>query len=273
MKHQSATLHFLFGALLCVLFLLPAASSIAQTGATQATTVDQLKAELKDQNKNLSQASPQDLERLQEGGSWSERVLKIGNSTFILNLGLILAIGIIMVVVIIMFFTPLGLLFFRGGLHAFVGSILKVTGISPGDEGFGNHLIKEPRGYLKQYQHVGVRTAFRHYMHKSFIPNYKNNVTALAFMGTAFLICMIGLRGVKFMTPQSPDLIIIAIIIEMTVLMFLGLTTWYEKEDEDQSGVPGFPNKQLSLADVEAKLDELKDQFKRTVDGERGMRP
>jgi hypothetical protein len=271
MKHQSAILYFLFGALLCVLFLIPASKGFAQQDAGQLITVDQLEAQLRQDNRNLSQATPQDLERLAEGGRWSAYVLKIGNSIFILNIAAIFTIGIILVFVVVMFFTPLGLAFFRGGLHAFAGSVLKATGISPGQEGFGYHLMTKPREALKKAD--GVRNAFRHYMHHDFIPNYKNNVTALAFMGTAFLICMIGLRGVKFMTPQSPDLIIIAIIIEMTVLMFLGLTTWYEKEEDEETGPGGLPNKQLSLDDVERRLEDLKEQFRNEVGRERQMRP
>ncbi|MBN1446542.1 MAG: hypothetical protein JXA28_01325, partial [Bacteroidetes bacterium] len=63
----------------------------------------------------------------------------------------------------------------------------------------------------------------------------RNNVTAAAFLGTAFLILVIGLRGIKFLVPQHPDLVIAAIIVEITVLCMLGLTTWYERSDELQS--------------------------------------
>jgi arginine exporter protein ArgO len=79
------------------------------------------------------------------------------------------------------------------------------------------------------------------YMHNEFIPQYKNNITAVAFMGTAFLILNIGLRGVMFMVAHEPTLIIIAILVEMIVLILLGLTTWYEKsldgKKEEETGL------------------------------------
>jgi hypothetical protein len=78
---------------------------------------------------------------------------------------------------------------------------------------------------------------------------------------------------VKFMTAHQPDLIVIAIIVEITVLLLLGMTTWYEKEEKEEEGQgQGLPGKQLSLAEVERKLDALKTELENSVRTETGLR-
>ena len=206
---------------------------------------------------------------IEPGGDLTEYVFRIGRSTFITN---ILAIWIVVglsAFIVIMFFTPIGLFLFRGGLHAFVGGVIKATGIS---KRFGEHLMKEPRKWLNREK--SVRNAFALYMHNEFIPEYKNNITAIAFIGTAFLIANIGLRGVKFMVAHQPDFILIAIIVEITVLCLLGLTTWYEKEeDEDALGAgAGITGKQLTIREVNEKLDQLKNELESSVESEMNLR-
>ena len=94
----------------------------------------------------------------------------------------------------------------------------------------------------------------------------ENNVTAVAFMGTAFLIAMIGLRGIKFFVAHQPDWIMYALIVEITVLLLLGLTQWYESDEEgtEPEGI-GKGGRELSLREVEEKLDMLKREFEESV--------
>ena len=254
--------------------LLPLASSFAQS-KEEMMTLDQYKAQLRQEGtgRNLSMATHEELSKLIEGGPLTEQVLKIGNATFIMNLLVIYIVAGVSLAVILMFFTPLGLALFRGNLHAFIGAVLKATGVSGGNNGFGAHLIKKPKEALAKHKGEGVRMAFAYYMHNDFIKNYKNNITAIAFIGTAFLILNIGLRGVKFMVAHQPDLIVIAILVEITVLCLLGLTTWYEKEEKEEAGEgAGMPGKQLTLADVERRLDALKQELEESVTSETGLR-
>ncbi|MFZ1730701.1 MAG: hypothetical protein WBQ23_10475 [Bacteroidota bacterium] len=245
----------------------------------EQVTLEQMKMKLRDEgkNRNLSQLTHAELELIKpsEGGLISnlfnpELVTKVGNSTFIMNMLAITLVITISGFVVLFFFTPIGLFLFRGSMHTFVGAILKSSGIS---KKFGDNLMTGPKKWLK-HENGSVRAAFALYMHNDFIPQYKNNITAIAFMGTAFLILNIGLRGVKFMTAHQPDLIVIAIIVEITVLLLLGMTTWYEKEeDEDQEGGgQKIPGKQLSLADVERRLDALKSELEASVRTETGLR-
>ena len=256
--------------LLVCAFLIPAASGFAQS-KEEMMTLDQYKAFLRDEGKgrDLSQATHEELTKILPGGSMSEKVVKIGISTFILNLTAIYLVAIIAITVILLFFTPFGLFVFRGSLHAMVGAVLKASGLS---KRFGEHLMTEPKKWLR-LKNGRVREAFGTYMHNDFIPQYKNNITAIAFLGTAFLIGNIGLRGVKFMVAHQPDLIIIAILVEITVLCLLGLTTWYEKEEDDETGTaPGQPGKQLTLVDVERRLDALKKELEESVSTEAHLR-
>jgi hypothetical protein len=244
-------------------------------GEETMMTLDQMKMKLRDEGRNLSQLTAEELKLIKEseGGYFAnmfstEFVMKIGISTFIMNMLAITLVILIAGFVVLFFFTPVGLFLFRGALHSFIGALLKATGIS---KKFGDHLMTHPKKWLQKES--SVRQAFALYMHNEFIPEYKNNITAIAFIGTAFLILNIGLRGVKFMTAHQPDLIVIAIIVEITVLLLLGLTTWYEKEEEEETGAgAGMPGKQLSLADVERRLDALKQELEASVRTETGLR-
>ncbi|MBN1447157.1 MAG: hypothetical protein JXA28_04445 [Bacteroidetes bacterium] len=278
MKRSGFIRHLMFGTLVfAVLFAVAAPIATAQHGAGDMKTLEEMKRVLRDEGKgrDLSQLTHPELESIREspGGYFgnlfnTEYVFKIGNATFIINMFAINLIILIAGTVVLFFFTPIGLFLFRGSLHAFVGAILKGTGLS---NKFGEHLMKEPKKWLQREK--SVRGAFALYMHNEFIPEYKNNITAIAFMGTAFLILNIGLRGVKFMTAHQPDLIVIAIVVEITVLMLLGLTTWYEKEEEEEAGAgAGMPGKQLTLAEVERRLDALKEELETSVRTETGMR-
>ena len=258
-----------FVLLLVCAFLIPSVAGFAQS-KEEMMTLDQYKAFLRDEGKgrDLSQATHEELTKILPGGSLSERVVKIGIATFILNLTAIYTVALVSICVIVLFFTPFGLFIFRGSLHAMVGAVLKASGLS---KRFGEHLMNEPKKWLR-LKNGRVREAFATYMHNDFIPQYKNNITAIAFIGTAFLIGNIGLRGVKFMVAHQPDLIIIAILVEITVLCLLGLTTWYEKEEEEPSGEgPGQPGKQLTLSEVERKIDALKKDLEESVQSTRDM--
>ncbi len=279
MKSSGFLRHLVLGALLVAMFSAFAAPVLyAQEGGSDMISLEEMKNKLRDEGRgrDLSQLTHSELELIKKspGGMIgnlfnTEYVFKIGISTFILNLFAIMLVTFISFFVVVFFFTPIGIFLFRGGLHAFVGAILKSTGLSTK---FGDHLIKKPKYWLQKEKRV--RQGFAMYMHNDFIPDYKNNITAIAFIGTAFLILNIGLRGVKFMTAHEPSLIVIAILVEITVLLLLGMTTWYEKEEkDDEAGAgAGLPGKQLSLAEVERKLDALKQELESSVRTETGLR-
>jgi hypothetical protein len=216
----------------------PTQPSMTLNDAAHATvTLAQLKSSLASEGRSISGASYRELERLSEspGGLsanlWNaEYVFRIGESTFIVDMRLISTVTLAAFVIVLVLFSPLGFTLFRGGAHALLGSVLQFLRIAPE---YGEHLRTEPRKWLAREQ--SARLAFRRYMHSAFIPAYRNNITAIAFLGTAFLIMSIGFRGIKFMVPHQPEMIIAAIIVEITVLCMLGLSTWYERSESEQA--------------------------------------
>ena len=54
----------------------------------------------------------------------------------------------------------------------------------------------------------------------------------MAYGGAAFLIVAIGIRGLKFIPPQKPSFILLAIFLEFTMLLLLAITLFYTEEEE-----------------------------------------
>ena len=258
---------------LAMLFL-PLVVGIAQ----QTYTLDEFTERLRSESpsRTLNQATPEELDLLRAtpGGMAANLftpryVVRIGVSTFIIDMRLISTMTLLSLSVVVLFFTPAGLWLFRGGLHRFVGGALDRSGLA---KDFGRHLAKQPVRWLRQQG--SVRKAFALYMHNEFIPQYKNNITAIAFMGTAFLILNIGLRGIKFMVAHQPDMIILAIIVEITVLCLLGLTTWYEKHVANGPSLAEqlLPGHDLDSSLVIDRLQQMIQELREGVDREQNLR-
>lgn len=266
MKHDvsaSPVVHkavFLFS--ICALFIVSFSPTLfaQHEGAAPSKDIVTFERELHEQGRNLSMAEPEELAQLKDGGPLSMSVLKIGRSVFIINWIPIIILGGISIFTIVFFFTPIGLFLTRGKLTSAIGSLIITLGIS---KEFGESLKHLEKWLVKK---GSVREGFKEYMHTEFIEKYKNNVTAIAFMGTAFLIAMIGLRGIKFFVVHQPDWIMYALLVEITVLLLLGLTTWYEEElrGPEPEGT-GRGGRELSLNEVEQALDRLKREFEENV--------
>ena len=65
-----------------------------------------------------------------------------------------------------------------------------------------------------------------------FTEKYSNNVTGLAYGGAAVLIVAVGIRGLKFIPPTKPSVILLAIFLEFTMLSLLAITLIYSEEEE-----------------------------------------
>jgi hypothetical protein len=70
------------------------------------------------------------------------------------------------------------------------------------------------------------------YMKFHFTEHYANMVQGLAYAGAAFLIIMIGIRGLKFIPAVKPSPILMALGIEFSLLCLLALTLMYTEEEE-----------------------------------------
>lgn len=72
----------------------------------------------------------------------------------------------------------------------------------------------------------------RLYMSHHFTEKYSNNVTGMAYFGAAILIVIIGVRGLKFIPPTRPSLILASISLEGTMLALLAFGLIYTEEEE-----------------------------------------
>ena len=103
-------------------------------------------------------------------------------------------------------------------------------------EYYSDFLLKEIEdtkdGLLWRSNHALVHKGLRLYMAHHFTEKYSNNVTGLAYGGAAFLIVAVGIRGLKFIPPQRPSFILLAIFLEFSMLTLLAITLIYTEEEE-----------------------------------------
>ena len=72
----------------------------------------------------------------------------------------------------------------------------------------------------------------RLYMVRHFSEHYSNNIQAFAYGGAAILIVVIGIRGLKFIPPTQPSILLLAISLEFTMLLLLAVTLYYTEEEQ-----------------------------------------
>jgi hypothetical protein len=77
-----------------------------------------------------------------------------------------------------------------------------------------------------------VFKGLRLYMTRHFAEKYSNNVQGFAYGGAAFLIVVIGIRGLKFIPPTQPSVLLFAISLEFTMLCLLAVTLFYTEEEQ-----------------------------------------
>jgi hypothetical protein len=70
------------------------------------------------------------------------------------------------------------------------------------------------------------------YMKFHFAEQYSNTVTGMAYGGAAFLIFVVGIRGLKFISATKPSFILFALGIEFSMLVLLAITMIYTVEEE-----------------------------------------
>ncbi|MEI8133987.1 MAG: hypothetical protein WCH46_02775 [bacterium] len=70
------------------------------------------------------------------------------------------------------------------------------------------------------------------YMKFHFVEIYSNTVTGLAYAGAAFLIIVVGVRGLKFIPAIKPSPILFALGVEFSMLCLMALTLFFTEEEE-----------------------------------------
>lgn len=86
----------------------------------------------------------------------------------------------------------------------------------------------------QDWQHARWRigSALRLYMVHHFTERYANNVTGFAYGGAAILIIAVGIRGLKFIPATRPSVIMLAILLEFSLLALMAISLFYTEEEE-----------------------------------------
>jgi hypothetical protein len=112
---------------------------------------------------------------------------------------------------------------------------------------------------------TGDRHPFSYWMVDEIVRKYENNAQGFAYLGAALLIFVIGLRGVKIIGNEEKEWIILALLIEFTLIGVVGLLLFYKPEDDKSKG--GGYAAQLKLDELTKKLAE-KEHALETFKGE-----
>lgn len=81
---------------------------------------------------------------------------------------------------------------------------------------------------------IKINSALRFYMYYHFTVKYQNTVLGLVYIGAAVLIIIVGLRGLKFIPPTQPSLVLFALGLEFTLLIAYATTLIYSKYEEEE---------------------------------------
>ncbi len=109
-----------------------------------------------------------------------------------------------------------------------------------------------------------VNDVIRLYMRSYFTIEYGNQMLGLVYIGAALLIILIGLRGLKFIPPTKPSVIIFALFLEFVLLLLYATTVIYTRgEEESWQRVQEQPTATAGGADAEeiAKLRQEAQQL------------
>ncbi len=83
------------------------------------------------------------------------------------------------------------------------------------------------------YRIFHVNDGIRMYMRFYFTVRYNNTILGLVYMGAAVLIIIIGLRGLKFIPPTEPSLVLFALGLEFTLLIIYAIVMIYSRQEDE----------------------------------------
>ncbi len=98
-------------------------------------------------------------------------------------------------------------------------------------------LIWQQAGFLYRLMHIN--DGIKIYMRLYFTVRYSNSVLGFVYIGAAILIIIIGLRGLKFIPPTQPSLVLFALGLEFSILVIYAVTTMYNKGEEENHEAKG----------------------------------
>lgn len=81
-------------------------------------------------------------------------------------------------------------------------------------------------------QIIKAHDGIKFYMRQYFTVQYSNAVLGLVYIGAAVLIIIIGIRGLKFIPPSEPSVILFALGLEFVLLIAYAVTLLYSKQED-----------------------------------------
>jgi hypothetical protein len=84
------------------------------------------------------------------------------------------------------------------------------------------------------YKLIHLNDGITMYMRFYFTVKYGNTVLGFVYIGAAVLIIIVGLRGLKFIPPTQPSVVLFALGLEFTLLVIYAFSLIYTKQDDEQ---------------------------------------
>ena len=95
---------------------------------------------------------------------------------------------------------------------------------------------------------LNLNAGMQVYMRFYFTEMYSNTVLGLVYMGAAFLIIIIGLRGLKFIPSTQPSLVFFALGLEFNMLFTYAFTLMFSRqEDESKDTLSGNSKHEMEM--------------------------
>ncbi len=87
------------------------------------------------------------------------------------------------------------------------------------------------------YKILHLNDGLTMYMRFYFTARYGNTVLGLVYIGAAVLIIIVGLRGLKFIPPTQPSVVLFALGLEFSLLVIYAFSLIYTKQEEEEDVV------------------------------------
>lgn len=104
-----------------------------------------------------------------------------------------------------------------------------------------------------------AKRPFSSWMIAEIVPQYENNVEALAYLGAGFLIVVVGLRGIGYIPRDAPELILLSIFLEFTIIGLMALLKFYKPaRSESVSRSEGKGTPVIKIEETHTQIAEMR---------------
>ncbi|MGE5480081.1 MAG: hypothetical protein ACM3U1_06595 [Chloroflexota bacterium] len=107
------------------------------------------------------------------------------------------------------------------------------------------------------YRMTHINDGIRIYMRFYFTVQYTNTVLGFVYIGAAFLIIIIGLRGLKFIPSNEPSMVFFALGLEFSMLITYAFTLMYSKQEEEPREPGGETNREIASSGDASNAKEI----------------